>query len=83
MCNSCGCTPCGSCGAPVEDGVCSMCGEKPTNCTCEVLDEDFDYEDVDDEEEEDEDYEDDDDYEDEDYEDDDEEDYEEEEDEDW
>lgn len=66
MCDSCGCTPCNVCGAPIEDGVCSGCGEKPNNCTCEPLDEEFDYEEEEEEEEEDEDL---DDEEDEDYED--------------
>lgn len=64
MCDSCGCTPCSTCGAPVEDGVCSICGEKPANCTCEPLDEEFNYEeeedeDFDDEGEDDEDFDDD------------------------
>jgi len=65
MCDSCGCTPCTECGAPVEDGVCSGCGEKPGNCTCELLEKELDYEEKD-LEDEDEDYEDED--EDEDYE---------------
>jgi hypothetical protein len=51
MCDSCGCTPCSECGAPIEDGVCSGCGEKPGNCTCEPLEE-LDYEEEDYEEEE-------------------------------
>jgi len=67
MCDACGCTPCTECGAPVEDGVCSGCGEKPGNCTCEPLkeelafeeegyeDEDLEDEDEDEEEEEEED----------------------------
>ena len=59
MCDSCGCTPCTECGAPVEDGVCSSCGEKPGNCTCEPLDEELDYEEKEETEDEDEDYEDD------------------------
>jgi hypothetical protein len=54
MYDSCGCTPCTECGAPVEDGVCSGCGEKPGNCTCELLDEELDYEDEDEDEDEDE-----------------------------
>ena len=53
MCNSCGCTPCSECGAPVEDGVCSGCGEKPGNCTCEPLEE-LDYEEEEEDEDEDE-----------------------------
>ena len=44
MCDSCGCTPCTECGAPLEDGVCPGCGEKPGNCTCEPLDEELGYE---------------------------------------
>jgi hypothetical protein len=82
MCDSCGCTPCTECGAPVEDGVCAGCGEKPGNCTCELLDEELDYEEEDDEdEEEDEDEDEEDEDEDEDYEEDEEE--EEEEEKDW
>ena len=53
MCDSCGCPPCEPCDTLVEDGVCSGCGEEPTDCTCEPLDEEFNYE-----EEEDDDYED-------------------------
>jgi len=77
MCDSCGCTPCNTCGAPVEDGVCSSCGEKPTNCTCEPLDEELNYD-----EEEDEDFDDEDEEEDEDFEEDEDEDFDEDEDED-
>jgi hypothetical protein len=47
MCDSCGCTPCIECGAPVEDDVCSGCSEKPGNCTCELLDEELNYEEED------------------------------------
>jgi len=82
MCDAYGCTPCTECGAPVEDGVCSRCGEKPGNCTCEPLQEElaFEEQDYEDEEEEDEDEDEDEDYE----EDEDEEEEEEEEDEkDW
>jgi len=43
MCDSCGCTPCVECGAPEEDGVGSVGGAKPGNCTCELLDEELDY----------------------------------------
>lgn len=71
MCDSCGCISCSSCGAPVEDGVCSCCGEEPTNCTCEPLDEEFDYEEEEEEDEEEEDEEEEDE-EDEDYDDEDE-----------
>ena len=49
MCDSCGCTPCNTCGAPVEDGVCSSCSEKPINCTCEPLDAEFSFEEEEDE----------------------------------
>lgn len=71
MCDSCGCSPCVACGAPVEDGLCAVCGEKPDYCTCEPLDEtvgdEDEYEDDEDgEEEEDDDYDDDDEEEDED-----------------
>jgi len=76
MCDSCGCPPCEPCDTLVEDGVCSGCGEEPTDCTCEPLDEEFNYEEEEEDFENDEDYdeEEDDDYEDE------EEDYDEEED---
>ena len=47
MCDACGCTPCTECGAPVEDGVCSGCGEKPGNCTCEPLEEELAFEEED------------------------------------
>ena len=66
MCDLCGCTPCESYDALVEDGVCSGCGEEPTDCTCEPRDEEFNYEEEEDFEddegydaEEDDDYEDD------------------------
>lgn len=45
MCQSCGCSPCKVCGAPIEDGVCSGCGEPSIDCTCE--EEDFEQEDED------------------------------------
>ena len=35
MCESCGCTPCKTCGAPIEDGVCSGCWEPANQCVCE------------------------------------------------
>lgn len=81
MCESCGCVHCDACGAPLDGGICSTCGEKPDVCTCELLDEELDYEeeedfDDDEDEEEDEDEEDED-------EDEDEEDFDDEEDEDW
>jgi hypothetical protein len=79
MCNSCGCTPCGECGAPVEDGVCAGCGEKPGNCTCEPLEEELDYEEEEDFEDEEEDEEEDEDEDEEE----DEEDEDEDEDNDW
>jgi hypothetical protein len=59
MCDSCGCIPCTACGASILDGVCSGCGERPDDCTCEPLDEKLEYEDQD---EEDEDYEEDEDW---------------------
>lgn len=87
MCESCGCIPCDVCGAPLEDGTCAGCGEKPDSCTCELLEEELahdeeleDDEDFDDEDEE-EDEDDDEDEEEEEYEDDDED--EDEDDEDW
>jgi segregation and condensation protein B len=93
MCDSCGCVSCETCGAPVEEGLCSGCDEKPRDCVCEQLgekldykedaDEDEDFEDEDDEEEEDDDYGDEDEEEDEDYDDEDDEDEDEEEDEEW
>lgn len=39
MCDSCGCTPCKTCGAPIEDGVCSGCGEPAADCICGPVDE--------------------------------------------
>ncbi len=72
MCESCGCIPCDACGAPLANGTCADCGEKPDRCTCELLeeelaydedeeleddeDEDFDEEEDEEEEEEDEDF---------------------------
>ncbi|MFA5424041.1 MAG: hypothetical protein WC374_09320 [Phycisphaerae bacterium] len=35
MCQECGCSPCEKCGMPIEDGVCSGCGNKSEDCTCE------------------------------------------------
>ena len=55
MCQSCGCTPCVLCGQEIEDGVCSGCGEIPTECVCGpdvTIEEEFKLE-TDDEEEED------------------------------
>lgn len=62
MCQSCGCTTCITCGAPIEDGVCSGCLEPAENCVCEPQDfeepfEEEDEEDEDEIEEEEEDYE--------------------------
>ncbi len=34
MCQSCGCSPCEKCGMPIEDGVCSGCKNKASECTC-------------------------------------------------
>jgi len=34
MCQSCGCTPCKTCGGPIEDGVCAGCGQTADDCTC-------------------------------------------------
>ena len=38
MCESCGCTPCKTCGAPIEDGVCSGCWEPAEECICKPID---------------------------------------------
>ena len=38
MCESCGCTPCKTCGAPIEDGVCSGCWEPAEECICQPVD---------------------------------------------
>ncbi len=38
MCDSCGCTPCKTCGAPIEDGVCSGCWEPADKCICQPVD---------------------------------------------
>jgi hypothetical protein len=61
MCQTCGCTPCITCGAPIEDGVCSGCWEPSEDCVCEPqesepLGQENDYEDEIEEEEEEEDY---------------------------
>jgi hypothetical protein len=37
MCQTCGCRPCKVCGASIEDGVCSDCGEPSNNCVCDKL----------------------------------------------
>ncbi len=34
MCQTCGCSPCMKCGAPIENGVCSTCKKKSSECTC-------------------------------------------------
>ncbi len=68
MCQSCGCTPCKTCGAPIEDGVCSSCLEPADKCVCEPvaqLEDDDDYmeeEEEEEEEDEDEEFDDEDDY---------------------
>jgi hypothetical protein len=36
MCQSCGCTPCKKCGAPIENGVCKNCGKPAKDCTCQA-----------------------------------------------
>lgn len=64
MCQTCGCRPCKVCGAPIEDGVCSGCGEPSNYCVCgqqehedpEELEDQEEYEEEEDEEEEDNDY---------------------------
>jgi len=40
MCEKCGCSPCRTCGLPIEDGVCSGCGEIPDKCYCEPEEQD-------------------------------------------
>lgn len=35
MCQVCGCTPCKKCGKDIKNGVCSGCGKKTNECTCE------------------------------------------------
>lgn len=35
MCQVCGCSPCEKCSRPIEKGVCSGCGKKSKECTCE------------------------------------------------
>ncbi|MHC4571775.1 MAG: hypothetical protein ACYS0C_06840 [Planctomycetota bacterium] len=35
MCESCGCTPCETCGGPIVDGVCEGCSMPAAECTCE------------------------------------------------
>jgi len=83
MCDSCGCIPCAECGAPVKDSVCSICGEKPGNCTCEPLKEELDYEEEDYEDEDEDQEDEEEDEEDEDEEEDEEEDEDEDEEKDW
>ena len=69
MCQSCGCTPCQTCGALIEDGVCSGCWEPAEDCGCEPQDieepieEEDDDDNGDDVEEEEEEYEEDEEYE--------------------
>lgn len=60
MCDSCGCTPCKTCGAPIEDGVCSGCWEPADECICkpeDQLEEDEQEEDLEEDEELEEEYE--------------------------
>jgi len=54
MCDSCGCTPCKTCGAPIKNGVCSGCLEPAEECICQPedqLDEDEQEEDLEEDEE--------------------------------
>jgi hypothetical protein len=34
MCQSCGCTPCKTCGKEIKNGVCTGCGKPSEKCTC-------------------------------------------------
>ncbi len=34
MCQSCGCTPCKTCGMEIKNGVCVGCGKPSEKCTC-------------------------------------------------
>lgn len=34
MCQTCGCSPCAKCGAPIKNGVCSGCNKKAAECGC-------------------------------------------------
>ncbi|MEN6384245.1 MAG: hypothetical protein ABFD79_03510 [Phycisphaerales bacterium] len=34
MCQTCGCSPCKKCGMPIENGVCSGCKKKSSECIC-------------------------------------------------
>ena len=39
MCQECGCSPCGVCGAVIEDGVCTGCDMPSEECVCDILEE--------------------------------------------
>jgi len=52
MCQRCGCTPCNTCGRPIEDGVCSGCGEIPGECYCDPEEQVEESEELEEEEEE-------------------------------
>jgi hypothetical protein len=58
MCDTCGCTPCKTCGAPIEDGVCSGCWEPADECVCKPEDQWEEKEDEDQDEDEEQEYED-------------------------
>ena len=51
MCDSCGCTSCKTCGASVEDGLCSGCWQPADDCVCEPVDQLEDDEELEEEEE--------------------------------
>jgi len=36
MCQTCGCSPCKTCGKPIKDKVCSGCGKPAAECTCKA-----------------------------------------------
>ena len=35
MCDTCGCSPCVTCGGEIKDGVCVGCELAPSECSCE------------------------------------------------
>ncbi len=35
MCQTCGCTPCMTCGRDIEESACVGCGMASSQCTCD------------------------------------------------
>lgn len=34
MCQTCGCSPCKTCGAEIKKAVCAACGKPAAQCVC-------------------------------------------------